>query len=121
MLAELHPSHVQTRLDDIAVRAAMRESWRTELSSKRIVSRFVRDVVSHFVLEAKNGVMHEMSRSGKGSEAYLTAEPIIAEKVTPAVESVTRELCRRPAAKRMSISRKMGKSLGMHTNLLGDG
>ena len=103
----------QTRLDQLASRAAQRQLIKGDLDRARFLCAFAHGIFEHFVFDARGGLLGAFNaRELHAGRARLRSF------VEPVAKCASDQWGRHPSARTLRISRQFGKPIGTHDNLL---
>ena len=106
-------AHGTGKLDKILERSAAAAVLGARIEVAEIIASTLEDAVSHFVLEARHGVIHALASSGVSASSEELLRPI-----RPTIERATQELARRPTARRLKL-RSLPVQVDLHADLRG--
>ena len=106
----------QTRLDQLASRAAQRQIVKGDLDREHFLCAFAQGIFEHYVLDARNGLLKTIS-----AKEVHSGRARLRSLIEPVARCASEEWCRRPNARTLRISRRFGREIGIRDNLLSPG
>lgn len=106
-------AHGNGKLDKILERCASAAVLTGRIDMPNIIASTLEEAISHFVLDARGGVIPSLAVRGITASADQFIHPL-----RPAVERAAEELSRRPAARKLKL-RSAATSVDIHAELRG--
>jgi len=108
--------HGQTRLDQLASRAAQRQLVKGDIDRGRLLCAFAQGIFEHYVFDARGGLLEMIS-----AKEIHSGRARLRSLIEPVARCASEEWCRRPHARTLIISRRFGREIGIRDNLLSPG
>ena len=103
----------QTRLDQLASRVAQRQLIKGDLDRGRFLSAFAHGIFEHFIFDARGALLNTFN-----AKELHARRARLRSFVEPIAKCASEQWSRHPNARTLRISRRFGKQIGPHDNLL---
>ncbi len=103
----------QTRLDQLASRVAQRQLIKGDLGRGHFLSAFAHAILEHFVFDARGALLDTFN-----AKELHAGRARLRSFVESVAKCASEQWARHPNARTLRISRRLGKQIGPHDNLL---
>lgn len=106
-------THAQSRLDQLAARAAQRQLARGDLDRDSFLQAFARDIFNYFVLDARGGLVETL-----GAKQLESQRTRLQAFIDPVAKCAAEQWASHSNARSLRISKRFRKQIGPHDDLL---